>query len=246
MLEYYRDAVMYYHRQDVQQNESFPDLNLIDVGPHLWEEMCQHPLQPLRYCLESVRIEFLHLARVSALFPPSLIDSLQKSMDNHVHTKPLERLAAKATPRRKKKPIAIQTDVMKMIQARQTNDMAAAAVERTKTRMEGGVGGLGHGSNPLDSFFPFDPYLLCRSNSYVEQYYRDWEKTEEDDNGLIVLNEEEDDISVASSNSDSDSNLDLSHHDHMKEVEPMSYTSTSSMDYYRQYSEKMIMDRSED
>merc|ERR1711976_145058 len=38
----------------------------------------------------------------------------------------------------------------------------------------GGVGGLGKGSNPLDSFFPFDPYLLRRSYDFVEPHYRDW------------------------------------------------------------------------
>jgi len=29
--------------------------------------------------------------------------------------------------------------------------------------------------NPLDSFFPFDPYLLKRSSSYISQYYKEYE-----------------------------------------------------------------------
>lgn len=36
------------------------------------------------------------------------------------------------------------------------------------------AGGLGKGSNPLDSFFPFDPYLLRRSHVYVEDMYNTW------------------------------------------------------------------------
>lgn len=36
------------------------------------------------------------------------------------------------------------------------------------------AGGLGRGSNPLDSFFPFDPYLLRRSHAYVDTIYNTW------------------------------------------------------------------------
>ncbi|CAN0477912.1 unnamed protein product, partial [Laminaria digitata] len=36
-------------------------------------------------------------------------------------------------------------------------------------------GGLGRGSNPLDSFFPFDPYLLRRSHAYVDTIYNTWQ-----------------------------------------------------------------------
>lgn len=36
------------------------------------------------------------------------------------------------------------------------------------------AGGLGRGSNPLDSFFPFDPYLLRRSHAYVAGMYNSW------------------------------------------------------------------------
>lgn len=36
------------------------------------------------------------------------------------------------------------------------------------------AGGLGRGSNPLDSFFPFDPYLLRRSHVYIASLYNTW------------------------------------------------------------------------
>jgi RNA polymerase I-specific transcription initiation factor RRN3 len=48
----------------------------------------------------------------------------------------------------------------------------AATVEME--RRSGGVGGLGRGQNPLDSFFPFDPFLLRRSYSFIDPFYIHW------------------------------------------------------------------------
>jgi RNA polymerase I-specific transcription initiation factor RRN3 len=62
------------------------------------------------------------------------------------------------THAKKRKPVAITT-----------------AVTLAKRRIKGGVGGIGQGSNPLDSFFPYDPYLLSRSHQYVEPFYKNWE-----------------------------------------------------------------------
>ncbi|KAG5176325.1 hypothetical protein JKP88DRAFT_93624 [Tribonema minus] len=36
------------------------------------------------------------------------------------------------------------------------------------------AGGLGAGGNPLDAYFPFDPYLLRRSHAYVAGMYNYW------------------------------------------------------------------------
>jgi hypothetical protein len=44
-----------------------------------------------------------------------------------------------------------------------------------------------HQDNPLDSFFPFDPYLLTRSKIFIQNFYQDYnsiddeEEEEEDD-----------------------------------------------------------------
>ena len=35
-------------------------------------------------------------------------------------------------------------------------------------------------ANPLDSFFPFDPYLLRHSYPFVEPFYNDWEPLPEE------------------------------------------------------------------
>ena len=67
---------------------------------------------------------------------------------------------------------------------RRRSTIISTAATQEKKRLDGGVGGLGRGSNPLNSFFPFDPYLLQKSYTHVHTYYRNWEDcilTMEDD-----------------------------------------------------------------
>lgn len=127
----------------------------VDVGPHRWTNLCAHPLRPLRYCLESVCSEFLSLARIFKLIDDSTLKQL--AVDGNRRSSPA---SSSVRPRRKKSrkaAISIQTP---------------ATLE--KERLDGGVGGLGRGTNPLDSFFPFDPYLLRRSHRFVEPFYNHW------------------------------------------------------------------------
>jgi RNA polymerase I-specific transcription initiation factor RRN3 len=116
-----------------------------DIGPALWKAVCCHQLNPLKHCLESVRVEFLQLAEVYNLIPHESRQAI------------VERLSVKKTPKRRR--------------ALKISTPATLEMERRR----GGVGGLGQGSNPLDSFFPFDPYLLRESHSYFEPIYRHWE-----------------------------------------------------------------------
>jgi RNA polymerase I-specific transcription initiation factor RRN3 len=119
----------------------------IDIGRDRWTRLCGHELQPLRFCLESVRCEFLHVARVFDLLDPQLLDKLaaEALSSSNFYTD------------RRRGPSRIST---------------AATLE--KQRVDGGIGGLGRGSNPLDSFFPFDPYLLRRSHCFIEPFYKEW------------------------------------------------------------------------
>ena len=61
-------------------------------------------------------------------------------------------------------------------------------------RRHRGVGGLGHGKNPLESFFPFDPYLLRRSYAYIGEIYSEWsgreDKEPSDDDGDVDSSEQ--------------------------------------------------------
>lgn len=121
-------------------------LQHVDISRERWSRICGHRTQPLRFCLESVRVEFLALATSHALLDGKVMQSLQSQQELSL------------MPGRSRK-------VANVIRT-------AATLE--KERLSGGVGGLGRGQNPLDSFFPFDPYLLSKSYSYVEPLYIHW------------------------------------------------------------------------
>ena len=156
-VNYYNEAKEYHTRvsnnaddKSVEDDIIYGDIKLIDISSTRWNRLCSHHLNPLRFCLESVRGEFLFLADVFKLLDESL---LRKSI---------------AEDRKMKSGFFKK----RLARRKSTGIRTAATMERK--RMIGGVGGLGKGSNPLDSFFPFDPYLLRRSYSFVEPYYRDW------------------------------------------------------------------------
>ena len=69
-IQYYRNACE--HRDD--PDSPYADPESVDIGPQRWRFLCGHELQPLKYCLESVRLEFLHLAEDLDLFLDQGID----------------------------------------------------------------------------------------------------------------------------------------------------------------------------
>lgn len=121
------------------------DLQQVDISSARWIKICGHQLRPLRFCLETVRSEFLFIARDLGLLDAKMIQRLSNESNGG------------SMWQRKKKTSLIATPA--------TLEVA---------RHNGGVGGLGRGSNPLDSFFPFDPYLLRRSHEYIEPFYKQW------------------------------------------------------------------------
>jgi RNA polymerase I-specific transcription initiation factor RRN3 len=58
-------------------------------------------------------------------------------------------------------------------------------------------------SNPLDSFFPFDPYLLNRSKIFIQKYYQEFQDEENDDDDDDTENDDDN-----SENDDDDDNGD--------------------------------------
>lgn len=165
-------------------------ITMVDIGPHRWLPICAHPrLKPLKFCLGSVRREFLHLAKVLKLLPSEFV----RAALQHDQLLEAQKLQRPSTNGRKRRSSTIQT---------------AATIELK--RKSGGVGGLGKGSNPLDSFFPFDPYLLCRSHKFISPFYKSWDEpavdledssSSEDDDSIEDADEE-------TSSSDSDSSSD--------------------------------------
>jgi hypothetical protein len=113
-------------------------------------------------------LEFLHLAEDLELFLDQGIDD---ELPNREEAKAfLDGLwnsfskEGKQTPKTKGKT-----------PARRRSTIISTAAIQEKKRLDGGVGGLGKGSNPLGSFFPFDPYLLQKSYQHIHPYYRNWE-----------------------------------------------------------------------
>mmetsp|Transcript_10897 Transcript_10897/g.21974 ORF Transcript_10897/g.21974 Transcript_10897/m.21974 type:complete len:823 (+) Transcript_10897:176-2644(+) len=167
-VEYYRKAVSHEaastngtadgNLDQDRDDPHFPDLECINLGGKRWTSLCGHALQPLRFCLESVRSEFLHMAHFYNLINEEVLNKLVSDA---------KRLSTGRV--NKKAASSIKT---------------AATLERR--RQTGGVGGLGRGSNPLKSFFPFDPLLLRQSHGYIEPLYKYWEGPVEEEDVLVI------------------------------------------------------------
>ena len=167
-IDYYRSAVEYHARtpppEDDELDTDMPHPDHIDLGDKRWTTICTNDLQPLRFCLESVRSEFLHVAHAFDLIEEQTLDRLvaeaKRLSTGHVSKKSVSRISTVATLEKK--------------------------------RQAGGVGGLGRGSNPLNSFFPFDPFLLRRSHDFIEPFYNYWQGSIEERD--MVENDEDDQI----------------------------------------------------
>jgi len=235
--EYYKKVCAEYAsaEKDSVVDADMVNPSSIDIGPTRWRNICcasktysqgrstgtrSMGLHPLKYCLESVRREFLHLASVFELLPK---DFIEESINEF---SPQRRTTPKRSP------------------ARVINTAATMAVKTLEAkRSKGGVGGLGRGSNPLDSFFPFDPYLLRMSHVHVDPFYIYWEGSVVEDYETEVKEEEDiidemDDDFSKDENCDSDSEDDHtpqkqhmtqslgSDHEVMMSISPASNSST--------------------
>jgi RNA polymerase I-specific transcription initiation factor RRN3 len=165
-IQFYRKAVARQSLEEMSTDDDehscsqYPDMNVINLSSKRWTFLCGHQLQPLRFCLESVRSEFLHVAHFFDLIERKVLDKLVADA---------KRLS---TGRVNKKAASVIS--------------TAATLE--KRRQTGGVGGLGRGSNPLKSFFPFDPLLLRQSHEYIEPFYRYWQGPVEEEDVLVIEN----------------------------------------------------------
>jgi len=225
-IEYHKKAVEYHadldhDNEDDDHIDLYPDPILIDISLKRWTRLVSHHLNPLKYCLESVRGEFLLLSDRFDLIEGETLNRLIIE-DRKMASNPQHNVLVT------KKASSIRT---------------AATLE--KKRMTGGVGGLGRGSNPLDSFFPFDPYLLRRSYSFVDPYYRHWTGSlNEDDlehdsdhegptnfvDDEVSIGDEDDDDDIASDDSteEDDDSVDNEHSlVEFNECAAMSLTSTT-------------------
>jgi len=211
-----KEAVSFYEKvkeshetnNGMGQDEDQIEFIAVDIGQQHWEKLCCHKiLQPLKFCLESVRREFLFVAKVFHLLPKSVVTQyLNEDMV-------ISNLMKKRQARSQTTPIRNQRK-RRSISTPATEEKRRLREAEAKKQGGGGVGGLGKGSNPLDSFFPFDPCLLRLSHGKVEPYYKDW-------GGGI-------EIEIEESHSDNDQDVDDSSLD-----SDVSSSSSSSSDICR-------------
>ena len=205
------------------------DLQSVDIGPHRWERIYNHSkLQPLKYCLESVRRESLHLSQIFHFLPKSLIEYHLKEDEKTAKIIEDRQLRMQKIPSRTSmKRISISTPATK--ERRRQRDLQLD----TKKKKAGGVGGLGKGFNPLDSFFPFDPCLLRESHGLIEPYYIEWNGSIRSEKEMDIKHKDsdqdlDDNSCYSCSTDDDDSSAYLSDHSKVHDVSPMSLTSPSS------------------
>jgi RNA polymerase I-specific transcription initiation factor RRN3 len=182
-IKFYRSVVEYHSStttEDRDEDAYMPEPELIDMGSKRWTMICGHELQPLRFCLESVRSEFLHVAHA--------FDLVEEHTLNHLVME-AKRLSTGQVG--KKAASRIST--------------AATLVTKRKT---GGVGGLGRGSNPLNSFFPFDPFLLRRAHAFIEPFYNYWQGPIEEED-MVESDDEEEAADPANTGNISDDESDV-------------------------------------
>lgn len=202
-LHYYQTA--WRHRDDPESQFASPES--VNLESKRWKAIVKHPLQPLRNCLESVRVEFLHVAEDLDLFVERSDDDSSESREAEA-----KQFLQHLWSVNNQGKTCLKKSKMTTPKRRRSSVIKTAATQEKK-RLDGGVGGLGKGSNPLDSYFPFDPYLLKCSHKYVESYYRNWDdciltmdgldNPKDADSGIDhTLEEEDDDNSALTSSGD--------------------------------------------
>ena len=173
-----------------------------------WSCMVSSDLQPLRFCLESVRREFFCVAMEEKMLSTELLQQMLRELpppeaDASAPPSPARgRAAATAEEgeaeegRRKRmrmrsltppgrgagggiKRVASGSKIA--LPSASSFGGASKRLERKRGRKDEGTGGMGKGRNPLDSFFPFDPFLLRRSHRFVEDAYTFWDMTDDED-----------------------------------------------------------------
>lgn len=117
----------------------------------LWERIVLSQLQPYRFCLKSVRGEFLKLASCVGLFS----DACWRAI-------PCDWVMTQQTATLRDEDDSSCTEEV----------IAAASRQKTRARMRTGSD---LGIVQLDCFFPFDPCLLYKVHDKIQSCYRVWE-----------------------------------------------------------------------
>jgi RNA polymerase I-specific transcription initiation factor RRN3 len=155
-------------------------------------EIVSCKLNPLRYCLPTIRKKFARVTYLNQIaYCYSIIDS------NNRITLPISgQSSSNIKMFFSGQADSLANDKSKLKQSKLMNE------DKAKKEMS---------ENPLDSFFPFDPYLLNRSKGFIQKYYVEFQDVIDDDMEDDMdsdEDEEDDDSEDDDDEEDDDSNDD--------------------------------------
>lgn len=178
-------VVIFRHRQLFHENAN-ETLDLVKS----WKlnEIINSKLNPLFYCLPTVRKKFAKITYVNQVaYCYSIIDA-----NNRISL-----------------PIvsSSQTNGIKRMFFSNQNDTFANGMKTTE-KINKHVN-----ENPLDSFFPFDPYLLTRSKDFISSIYQEFHDVVVDDDMDVDSDDDSDDENDEDTDDDDDDQEDESDDD---------------------------------
>lgn len=145
-----------------------------------WDIVLNSEFHPLRFCIQSVRTEFLRISIIGGLISPAN-DPFSNS--NNLSTN-----------------LSIKNNGNGTLSRTNSNHNHNNHHNHYQSH------------NPLDTFFPFDPCLLCQVHEYIKDGYRVWEG----DNNIDEINDSDKDNDY-DDNSDDDNSEDEDENDDQEE-----------------------------
>jgi RNA polymerase I-specific transcription initiation factor RRN3 len=201
----FRNRQLFQPHHVSQNNHHHPEKNKEKDYSNLvrtWKlnELVTSKLNPLRYCLRSIRKKFARIAYINQIaYCYSIIDA------NNRLTIPISGQSSKQNLNGMF--FSNQNDSLFLKEA------SCDANKLNKKSIEKRFDSNAIADNPLDSFFPFDPYLLSRSRIYVVKYYQEFQNVIDDDMEL------DDDDNESDSDDDDDDDDDEDDEDEDEEEE---------------------------
>ena len=165
-----------------------------------WETVVCCKFDPLRYCLKSVRVEFIRLAASVGFFSAPCWSPIPADL---LYTEVLQQLQAQQLIAKTSRTSdnATMTTFTTNEAMSSHYSTAGAHIPQYGVQSQGVVmsssGGQKevHSANSLDSFFPFDPCLLCKLHQVIQRAYREWDGVP----GLDDVDDEDSDFEDAES-----------------------------------------------
>lgn len=120
-----------------------------DLSPSLqkdWEKVALSELKPLKYCLYTIRYEFLKFAQYTELMGDLALSKLSRDFSSSV--------GPKITDGASESNIAEPSDLRNVKTGKNSSENMFLT--------------------PLETFFPFDPCYLISLHHYIDKYYRPW------------------------------------------------------------------------